>query len=471
MTNPFFDFGMIGLGTMGRNLLLNIADHGFSATGFDKDVSKGQLLESSATEHTRVKSAASLAEMVDSLIKPRKVMMLVPAGPIVDAVIADLLPLLEQGDIIIDGGNSHYTDTLKRIGYLKDKRIHFIGMGVSGGEHGARTGPSIMPGGDIEAWKELKPILEAVSAKVNEEPCVAYMGKQAAGHYVKMVHNGIEYAIMQLISETYDFLKKALGLNNDELADLFTQWNEGEMRSFLIEITATVFKQKDNSSNNRLVDMILDRAGSKGTGKWTSQDSMDLPVAIPSINAAVALRDLSDYKDERLKAAALFQPKIKSYADKKEKLIPQLHDALFCATLLAYAQGLEMLQVASKQLQMDIPLTDVVKIWRGGCIIRSESLNLFYKAFKKDKQLPNILLNKKIASLVKKKQKALRKMVPLFAATQIPASGLMSVLGYLDAYCSANMPTNLIQAQRDLFGAHTYQRIDKEGSFHTEWGS
>jgi 6-phosphogluconate dehydrogenase len=242
------------------------------------------------------------------------------------------------------------------------------------------------------------------------------------------------------------------------------------MRSFLIEITATIFKQKDDSSNNRLVDMILDKAGSKGTGKWTSQDSMDLPVAVPGINAAVALRDLSDYKDERLKAAALFEPKLKSQADKKDMLIPQLHDALCCATILAYAQGLEMLQVASKQLQMDIPLMDVVKIWRGGCIIRSESLNLFYKAFKKDKQLPNLLLNKKIVSLVKKKQRSLRKMVSVFAVTQVPASGLMSALGYLDAYCSANMPTNLIQAQRDFFGAHTYQRIDKEGSFHTEWG-
>ncbi len=470
MINPFFDFGMIGLGTMGRNLLLNIADHGFAATGFDKDSSKGQLLERSATQHTRVKSAASLSEMVDSLIKPRKVMMLVPAGPIVDAVIKDLLPLLEEGDIIIDGGNSHYTDTLKRIDYLRDKKIHFIGMGVSGGEHGARTGPSIMPGGDPEAWKALKPILEAVSAKVNDEPCVAYMGKQAAGHYVKMVHNGIEYSLMQLISEVYDFLKRALGMNNDELSELFSQWNAGEMRSFLLEITAQIFLQKDDSSNERLVDMILDRAGSKGTGKWTSQDSMDLPVAVPGINAAVALRDLSDYKEERLKAAALFQPKIRSLAEKKDRIVPQLHDALYCATIISYAQGLEMLQVASKNLQMDIPLADVVKIWRGGCIIRSESLNLFYKAFKKDNRLFNLLLNKKIASLVKKKQKALRKMVQLFASAQVPASGLMSALGYFDAYSSATMPTNLIQAQRDFFGAHTYQRIDKEGSFHTEWG-
>jgi 6-phosphogluconate dehydrogenase len=469
MNNPSFDFGMIGLGVMGRNLLLNMADHHFAVIGFDKDTTKGATLESAASPGTSVKGVSTLPEMVEQLKTPRKLMMLVPAGPIVDAVINDLLPLLENGDIVIDGGNSHYTDTLRRINFLQDKGIHFMGMGVSGGEEGARKGPSIMPGGDTLAWQQVKPILEAVSAKVNGEPCVAYMGKAAAGHYVKMVHNGIEYAIMQLISEVYDLLKRSVGLNNDELHDLFKKWNEGEMQSFLIEITRDIFLKEDDITKNRLVDMILDKAGSKGTGKWASQDAMDLPVPIPTIDIAVAMRDLSVFKEERVMAAALYKPKIKTITSNKEKFIQQLHDGLYCASVICYAQGLAMLHTASAELKMDIPIQDVVRIWRGGCIIRSSSLEIFTAAFKKDKQLANILLNKKVASLIKKKQAALRKVVQQGSAAKIPVAGLMSALAYFDAYCSERMPTNLIQAQRDYFGAHTYQRIDKEGSFHTEW--
>jgi 6-phosphogluconate dehydrogenase len=469
MNNSAFDFGMIGLGTMGRNLLLNISDHGFSAIGFDKDSSKARLLESSASAGTVVKGVGSLSEMTEQLKIPRKLMILVPAGPIVDAVIKDLLPLLDAGDIIIDGGNSHYTDTVKRIEQLKDKKIHFIGMGISGGESGARNGPSIMPGGDVEAWKDLKQILEAVAAKVNNEPCVAYMGKGAAGHYVKMVHNGIEYAIMQLISEVYDILKRGAGLNNDELHEVFKEWNEGEMNSFLLKITAEIFLKKDELTKNRLVDMILDKAGSKGTGKWTSQDAMDLPVPVPTIDMAVTLRDLSTFKDERVIASTIYKPKIRSLVSKKEKLIHQLQEALQAATIICYAQGLSMLHKASTDLQMDIPLQDVVRIWRGGCIIRSSLLEIFYSAFKKNKQLANLLLNKKVTSLIKKKLPALRKIIQYSVASRIPVGGLMSTLGYFDAWCSEKMPTNLIQAQRDYFGAHTYQRIDKEGSFHTDW--
>lgn len=469
MNIPDYDFGMIGLGTMGRNLLLNIADHGFAAAGYDRDNTKTQLLEASASPGTYVKGFGTLTEMVQSLKTPRKIMMLVPAGPIVDAVIADLLSLLESGDIIIDGGNSHYTDTLKRISYLQDRNIHFMGMGVSGGEQGARTGPSIMPGGDREAWEALKPILEAVSAKVNDEPCVAYMGRAAAGHYVKMVHNGIEYAIMQLISEVYDVLKRGLGFTNDELHDVFKKWNEGELRSFLIEITSGIFLQEDGFTKNRLVDMILDKAGSKGTGKWTSQDAMDLPVPVPTIDMAVAMRDLSSNKEERIKAAAVFKPSVKFIKTNKEKVASQLKDALITGTIISYAQGLAMLHKASIELKMEIPLPDVVRIWRGGCIIRSSLLELFTAAYKKDKQLPNILLNNKIASLVKKKQAGLRKAIQQSVAAKIPVTGLMSALGYFDAWCSERMPVNLIQAQRDLFGAHGYQRSDKEGSFHTEW--
>ncbi len=475
MPDILYDFGMVGLGTMGRNLLLNIADHNLAAIGFDKDISKATLLENSAIPGTVIKGVNSLPEMVSLLKTPRKLMLLVPAGPIVDAVLHDLIPLLTEGDVVIDGGNSHFTDTLKRIEYLKDKKIHFMGMGVSGGEHGARTGPSIMPGGDKEAWNLVKPILEAIAARVittgkpEGEPCVAYMGNHAAGHYVKMVHNGIEYGIMQIISEVYDFLKRGLELTNDEMHLVFKKWNEGKLQSFLLEITADIYTKPDDLTNNRLIDMILDKAGSKGTGKWTSQEAMNLPVPLPTIDMAVAMRDMSGYKDERIKASTLYNQKIKTFSSSKEKIIKQLEDSLYAAMLITYAQGLSMLHKASEEREMNIPLQDVVRIWRGGCIIRSAQLEIFTVAFKKNKELQNILLDKKIAATLKKKMTALRRMVQQYAGARIPAAGLMSALAYFDAYSSDRMATNLIQAQRDYFGAHTYQRIDKEGSFHAEW--
>ncbi len=464
-----YDFGMVGLGTMGRNLLLNIADNGFAAIGFDKDIAKGQLLEQSATAGTTVKGVASLGDLVTRLKIPRKIMLLVPAGPAVDAVIEDLLPLLDKNDIIIDGGNSHFTDTVRRIDYLKNKQVHFMGMGVSGGESGARKGPSIMPGGDTVAWKSLKPIVEAIAANVNGEPCVAYMGSNAAGHYVKMVHNGIEYAIMQLISEVYDFMKRALGLSADEMHAIFKEWNDGELQSFLVEITAAIFLKNDEASSDRLVEKILDKAGSKGTGKWTSQEAMDLGVPVPTIDIAVTMRSLSAFKDERTAATAIYKPAIKSLQAAKEKILPQLQDTLYLGTLICYAQGLALLQKASEERAMNIPLKDVVKIWRGGCIIRSAQLELFTTVLKKKKAPANILLDKKIAAIVRKKQGSFRKIVQQYAASKVPAGGMMSALAYLDAYTSGQLPTNLIQAQRDYFGAHTYQRTDKEGSFHTAW--
>jgi 6-phosphogluconate dehydrogenase len=464
-----FDFGMIGLGTMGRNLLLNIADHGFAAIGFDRDPAKGVLLESSATPGTNVKSASDLANMILQLKKPRKIMMLVPAGPIIDTVISDLLSLVEEGDIIIDGGNSHYTDTLRRINSIQEKKVHFMGMGVSGGEQGARTGPSIMPGGDVEAWLQVKPVLEAISAKIDNEPCVAYMGKAAAGHYVKMVHNGIEYAMMQLISEAYDLLKRGLGLTNDELHTVFQKWNEGELRSFLIEITAAIFLKEDEKSEHRLLDMILDKAGAKGTGKWTSQDAMDLGIPLPTVDMAVAMRDLSALKEERVAAAALYASKVKPITSDKEKFLQQVHDALVFGMIMSYAQGLAMLSKASSALEMEIPLQDVVRIWRGGCIIRSSLLEFFNSAYKKDKQLPNILLNKKLASLARKKQSGIRWTIQRGIHTSIPVAAFGTALSYFDAWRSERLPVNLVQAQRDYFGAHTYQRIDTEGNFHTEW--
>jgi 6-phosphogluconate dehydrogenase len=469
MANTSFDFGMIGLGVMGRNLLLNMADHGFSVVGFDKDPQKTATLESSATGGTIVKGVNTLAEMIQQLQKPRKLMMLVPAGKPVDDVIADLVPLLEKGDIVIDGGNSHYTDTLRRVTFLEGKNIHFMGVGISGGEMGARTGPSIMPGGDPVAYPHVQPILEAVSAKVNGSPCVAYLGKGAAGHYVKMVHNGIEYAIMQLISETYDLLHRGLGLDNDELHKIYKSWNEGELQSFLVEITRDIFLKQDDKTDNRLVDMILDKAGSKGTGKWTSQDAMDLPVPIPVIDMAVSLRELSSFKEERTQVAAIYKLPVVDIPVPKEVFIQQVHDALYFAVIISYTQGLAMLHAASSELDMQIPLPEVVRVWRGGCIIRSSLLDAFYTAFQKDPQLSNLLLNTDIAQLLQAKKQNMRNVIIHAIHMGYPVGGLMAALSYFDAYRSERLPTNLIQAQRDYFGAHTYQRIDGPGVFHTEW--
>lgn len=471
MEQKQFDFGMIGLGVMGRNLLLNVADHGFSAIGFDLDTQKGLALEASATLGTTVKAVAVLGDLVQQLSSPRKIMMLVPAGKPVDDVIESLLPLVAPGDIIIDGGNSHFSDTLRRVKYLEAKGIHFTGMGVSGGEFGARTGPAIMPGGDVAAWNALQPILEAISAKVNGEPCVAYMGKDAAGHYVKMVHNGIEYAIMQLLSEVYDVLKRGLGLSNIELHEVFKEWNEGELQSYLVEITRDIFMQKDSETGNDLVDMILDKAGSKGTGKWTSQDAMELPVAIPTIDTAVALRTLSAFKEERVKAAAQYKPGTLKIDADKHAFVTQTGDALYAAIILCYAQGLSMLHHASNGLKMDIPLHNVVKIWRGGCIIRSTLLEIFYKAYSKDGSLSNILFDDDIRSIMQSKEQSLRNVINNAVQSKIAVPGIMSALGYFDTYTTGRMPTNLLQAQRDYFGAHTYERIDQPGKFHTEWGS
>ncbi len=471
MESNLFDFGMIGLGTMGRNLLLNMADHGFKAIGFDMDQEKARLLEESATTGTIVKGVNTLAEMIRNLQQPRKIMMLVPAGKPVDDVINSLLPLVSPGDIIIDGGNSHYIDTLRRVNFVGSKGFHFMGIGISGGEHGARSGPSIMPGGDTEAYEKVKEILEAVSAKVNGSACVAYLGNGAAGHYVKMVHNGIEYAIMQLISETYQLLHKGKGLSNDELHKVYKSWNDGELQSFLVEITRDIFLQPDDKSTNRLVDMILDKAGAKGTGKWTSQDSMDLGIPVPVIDIAVSMRDLSAAKDERKQASVLYKSGTQEIAVPDEVFISQLADALYFSMIICYAQGLALLFKASSELKMDIPLPEVVRIWRGGCIIRSAMLDIFYKAFTENPTLPNLLLNKDVAGLLQAKKHNLVSVIIHATQTGFPVSALMTSLCYLEAYRSEFLPTNLIQAQRDYFGAHTYQRIDMSGTFHTEWAS
>lgn len=465
-----FDFGLVGLGVMGRNLLLNMADHGYSAIAFNRSEEKIAALKAAATEGTVVDGVTNLGEMIGRLNAPRKVMLLVPAGAPVDEVIEQILPHLESGDIIIDGGNSHFTDTLRRVKYVEGKGFNFIGIGVSGGEQGARTGPALMPGGSEKAYESLKPILEAVAAKVNGEPCVDYLGKGGAGHYVKMVHNGIEYGIMQLISESYSLLKAA-GLDNDELHEVFKKWNDGDLQSFLVEITRDIFLQKDDLSDKRLLDVISDKAGSKGTGKWTSQDAMNLPVAIPTIDSAVAGRTISGYKDERIAASKVYPRDGFKLDISKEEAIELVHDALYFGTLISYAQGLSMLYQASRELEMDIPLTRAVSVWRGGCIIRSSLLEVFTDAYNSSPDLPNILLSEKIAALVEKSVSNTRKILAKAIEAGIPVAAHTASLGYFDAYRTEYLPTNLIQAQRDFFGAHTYQRIDIPGTFHTEWNS
>ncbi len=469
--NQKYDFGMVGLGVMGSNLLYNIADHGFSVIGFDLNSEKAKNLEKEATPNTDVKGVSVIKDFISQLNTPRKIMLLVPAGKPVDDVIENLLPHLSKGDIIIDGGNSHYVDTVRRLKYLADQEFHFMGMGVSGGEEGARKGPSIMPGGDVEAFKVVQPILEAVAAKVNGEACTAYMGKDAAGHYVKMVHNGIEYAIMQLISEVYDLMHRGLGLSNEEMHQIFHQWNQEELNSFLIEITADIFKQKDVETGKELLDVILDKAGAKGTGKWTSQDAMDRGVSIPTIDIAVSLRTLSAYKEQRINASKIYNKTHSSLETDSSKFINELKEALFCAIIISYAQGLSLLVKASEELTMEIPLKDVVKIWRGGCIIRSTLLETFYEAYSAKTDLENILLDENIASLLISRIDSLREVVSAAAKSSIPVGALQTALAYFDAYTSERMSTNMIQAQRDYFGAHTYQRVDREGIFHTEWES
>ncbi len=398
-------------------------------------------------------------------------MMLVPAGGPVDQVIETVLPLLEENDILIDGGNSFYKDTLKRIQYLQPKGIHFFGMGVSGGELGARLGPSLMPGGDQEAYRYLQPILEAIAAKANDIPCVAYMGNDAAGHYVKMVHNGIEYAMMQMISEVYDLLRRAGGFSNDQLHQLFIKWNEGQLNAYLISITAEVFHTSDSETSDPhdfLLDKILDQAGSKGTGKWTSQEAMDLPVAVPTIDMAVAMRDLSVYKEERTRAAKLYGARNGTTKIDKE-FLDDLENALSFCFVIAYAQGLSMLAKASEVLKMNIPLPAVIRVWKAGCIIRSALLGNFTDAYKRDALLSNLLLDGKISELLRNREESIRKVLVTAVKSKIPLNCMASALGYYDAFLTERLPVNLIQAQRDYFGAHTYRRIDREGVFHTEW--
>jgi 6-phosphogluconate dehydrogenase len=466
------DFGMIGLAVMGRNLALNIQDHNFSVAVWNLEV---PVMEAFVAENAgkRFTGTKTLAEFVGALEKPRRIMMMIKAGKPVDAVLDQLKPLLEKGDIVIDGGNTHFEETRRREEDLRKLGISFVGMGVSGGEEGARRGPSLMPGGDDASWKRLQPVLESIAAKTDSGPCVTHVGPDGAGHFVKMVHNGIEYGDMQLIAEAYDVMSRALGMSAPEIGAVFDRWNEGPLASFLIELTGKVLKVKDPETGKPLVDVVLDKAGQKGTGKWTAEIALDLGISIPTITAAIDARVLSSMKDQRVAASR----KIRGVtpppagADDKDALIAAVHDALLCAKICSYAQGLQLIEAGSKQYGWKISMKEIARIWKGGCIIRARLLDNIMRAYERNPSLPNLLLDEEFENRVFEAQSAWRRAVALAQGFGIPVPAFSASLAYFDSYRTARLPQNLTQAHRDAFGAHTYERLDKPGApaVHSEW--
>jgi 6-phosphogluconate dehydrogenase len=444
MINGRYDIGLVGLGVMGKNLVLNMADHGFSIAVYNRTTEKTREFIEKEIGSRDIRGGFTLQEFSNLLRKPRAILFLVKAGPPVDAVIEELLPSLEQGDLIIDGGNSHFPDTNRRGKSLAEKGFLYMGMGISGGEDGARHGPSMMPGGPREAYERVRPILEAAAAKVDGEPCVTYLGPASVGHYVKMVHNGIEYGIMELIAETYDLMKRGLRLTNDELHDVYDKWNQGELKSYLMEITANVFSQKDERTDKRLVDMILDLAKPKGTGKWTSWDSMDLQVPTPTIDVAVVMRDLSGDKAERKAASTVLRGPSPAFKGDKKRFIDQLEKALYAGMIVTYAQGMALLKKASETNGYGLNLEAVARIWRGGCIIRAALLKDFRAAYQARPDLPNLLMDPRLAQEVVLRQDDLRTVISMAVKRGIPVPGLMTTLGYYDGYRSPWLPANLI---------------------------
>lgn len=463
-----YDIGMVGLGVMGRNLALNMADKGFSVAGYDTDPGKIEALDREGQGHP-ARGFATVELLVSALHTPRAVMMMVPAGKPVDAVIEAFVPHLAAGDILIDGGNSHFRETDARARRLEAKQLFYMGVGISGGEGGARLGPSIMPGGPAEGYDRVRPVLEAIAAKAEGEPCVSYLGRGSAGHYVKMVHNGIEYALMQLIAESYDMMKRGLTLTNAELGKVYSDWSTTVLNGYLMEITARIFSKRDGNSGMDLIDVILDEARAKGTGKWTVQDAMDLALPVPTIAAAVAMRDLSDLKDERRRAGEVLGGARPEIGGDRASHVECLARALRTSVVIVFAQAMAQLRIASREYGYDLKLNEVARIWRGGCIIRSALLGPIMESFLRNQDLENLLLDPILAKTVVDGEADLRKAVCLFAEHAIPAPALASCLAYLDAYRSERLPANLIQAQRDFFGSHMYRRVDKEGLFHTEW--
>jgi len=463
------DFGLIGLAVMGQNLVLNVESRGFQVSVYNRTTSVTDEFVS-AHPGKKLVGSKSLEEFVQSLASPRKIMIMVKAGGPVDAVIEQLIPLLDKGDIIIDGGNSLYTDTERRDKWLGDLGFRFIGAGVSGGEEGARKGPSIMPGGPASTWDVMKPIFESISAKVDGEPCVTHIGPGGAGHYVKMIHNGIEYGDMQLICEAYNIFKAA-GFEPEELAEVFTEWNDGDLESYLIQITSKIFAQKDPETGKALVDLILDTAGQKGTGKWTIMNAVENAVVISTINAAVEARILSSMKDQRVEASKVLEGPKPKIDEKKKKLVKKVHDALFASKIISYAQGLDLIAAMGKEKNWGLDLGKIAAIWRGGCIIRARFLNDITDAYRKNPELSNLMLAPYFTSLLNEFQENWREVISLATLAGIPVPAFSASLGYYDSYRSAVLPANLLQAQRDFFGAHTYERTDKpRGEFsHTDW--
>ncbi len=464
------DIGVVGLAVMGQNLILNMNDNGYVVTAYNRTTSKVDEFIANEAKDTNVVGVHSLEELVSSLKSPRKIMLMIKAGDAVDQEIDKLIPLLEKGDIIIDGGNSLYTDTSRREKYVSSKGLLYVGTGVSGGEEGARHGPSIMPGGSPEAWPYVKDIFQKISAKVdNDVPCCDWVGQGGAGHYVKMVHNGIEYGDMQLICEAYDLLKKYAGLSNDRIAQIFDEWNKGELDSYLIEITADILAYKENDES--LIDKIMDTAGQKGTGKWTVVDSAQLGQPVTLISEAVFARCLSSIKDERVAASAILQGPSSKLEDNADEFIESVRQALYAAKIVSYAQGYMLMRAAAKEYGWDLNYGGIALMWRGGCIIRSRFLGKIKEAYETNPALTNLLIDPFFVQELSTSQESLRKTVATAALAGIPLPAMSSALSFYDGYRSEKLPANLLQAQRDYFGAHTYERIDtpKGEMHHTNW--
>ncbi len=464
-----YPIGLIGLAVMGQNLVLNMERNGYGVAVYNRTAARTDEFMAGPAAGKNIRPCHTLQELVGALEQPRKVMLMVQAGAAVDETIAQLVPLLDKGDLIIDGGNSFYKDTERRAVALAAQGINYIGTGVSGGEEGALWGPAIMPGGQREAYEMVAPIFSAIAARAEGEPCVAYIGPRGAGHYVKMVHNGIEYGDMQLIAESYDILHRTLNLSAAELHNIYAEWNEGELQSYLIEITRDIFLKMDEETGAPLVDVILDEAQQKGTGKWTSQDALDLGAPIPTINAAVESRIISAYKAERVAASQVLAGPQIAYEGDRWALIEDMRRALYAAKICSYAQGMALLRAASQEHGYALQMGEIAKLWRGGCIIRAKFLNDITSAYERDPELTNLLLDAYFKEAILGRQDALRRVIGVAVSQGIPCLALSSALAYFDAYRTERLPANLTQAQRDYFGAHTYRRIDKEGSFHSEW--
>ncbi|PFI24530.1 NADP-dependent phosphogluconate dehydrogenase [Bacillus cereus] len=467
---PKQQIGVVGVGVMGKSLALNFESKGYSVALYD--ISKEKVNE--IIEENRGKNMVGthvVEDFVNSLESPRKILLMVNAGEITDKAIDSLLPHLDKGDILIDGGNTYFVDTIRRNKRLAEEGINFIGAGVSGGEEGALKGPSIMPGGQKAAYEKVKDMLENISAKVNDEPCCSYIGPNGAGHYVKMVHNGIEYGDMQLICEAYFFLKQTLDLTAEEFHEIFAEWNKGELNSYLIEITADIFTKKDEETGKPLVDVILDTAGQKGTGKWTSQSALDLGISLPIITESVFARCISALKEERVHASKLLSgPKDKpALGIEKAELIEAVRQALYMSKICSYAQGFTQLKAASEEYDWNLDFGSISMLWRGGCIIRAAFLENIKEAYEKNTDLPNLLLDPYFKEIVESYQGGLRQIISLAVQQGIPVPAFSAAISYYDSYRTATLPANLLQAQRDYFGAHTYKRVDKEGTFHTKW--